>query len=210
VGWEPTPWQTTIGDLDIVVVSHDPRACAVQISTLALLVKPVVQAHQVMARLQNGMTLEVQVCAPATWGATLAMYTGNDAHRVWLQKHALHHGFTLDRDGLYRHGVVYDVPDEVQLYALLGMAWIPPELREYYVADVAPPQAIAPLLTLGDMQGDLHMHTTWSDGNGSIAQTGRICPYARLHPCRNYRPWCIDWRHQWARQQTLARPTPRN
>jgi len=162
--------QTTIGDLDIVVVSHDPRACAVQISTLALLVKPMVQETRVMARLQNGMTLEVQVCAPATWGATLAMYTGNDAHRLWLQKQALHHGYTLDRDGLYRHGVVYDVPDEVQLYALLGMAWIPPELREYYVADVAPPQAIAPLLALGDMQGDLHMHTTWSDGNGSIAQ----------------------------------------
>jgi len=162
--------QTTIGDLDIVVVSSDPRTCAVQISTLALLVKPMVQETRVMARLQNGMTLEVQVCAPATWGATLAMYTGNDAHRLWLQKQALHHGYTLDRDGLYRHGVVYDVPDEVQLYALLGMAWIPPELREYYIADVLPPQTLAPLLALGDMQGDLHMHTTWSDGNGSIAQ----------------------------------------
>jgi DNA polymerase (family 10) len=162
--------QTTIGDLDIVVVSHDPIACAQQISGLALLVKPQHHHERVVARLQNGMTLEVQVATPAVWGATLAMFTGNDAHRTWLQKQAEHHGFTLQRDGLYRHGVIYDVPDEVQLYALLGMPWIPPELREYYSADVPPPSNIASLFTLGDMQSDLHMHTTWSDGNGSIAQ----------------------------------------
>ena len=162
--------QTTIGDLDIVVVSHDPSVCAQQISGLALLVKAQHQHQRVLARLQNGMNLEVQVVNPSVWGATLAMYTGNDAHRLWLQKQAQHHGFTLQRDGLYRHGVIYDVPDEVQLYALLGMPWIPPELREYYSADASPPQTLAPLLALGDMQGDLHMHTTWSDGNGSIAQ----------------------------------------
>ncbi|MCX6015658.1 MAG: helix-hairpin-helix domain-containing protein [Chloroflexales bacterium] len=162
--------QSTIGDLDIVVVSHDPIACAQQISGLTLLVKPQHHHQRVVARLQNGMTLEVQVASPATWGATLAMYTGNEAHRLWLQKQALHHGFTLQRDGLYRHGVIYDVPDEVQLYALLGMPWIPPELREYYIADVRSPQHLASLFTIADMQSDLHMHTTWSDGNGTIAQ----------------------------------------
>jgi DNA polymerase (family X) len=162
--------QTTIGDLDIVVVSHDPILCAQQISNLGLLVKAQHQHQRVVARLQNGMNLEVQVVNPSVWGATLAMYTGNDAHRLWLQKQAQHHGFTLQRDGLYRHGVIYDVPDEVQLYALLGMPWIPPELREYYSADVPAPVQMAPLFGLGDMQSDLHMHTTWSDGNGSIAQ----------------------------------------
>lgn len=162
--------QTTIGDLDIVVVSHDPILCAQQISNLGLLVKPQHQHQRVVARLQNGMNLEVQVVNPSVWGTTLAMYTGNDAHRLWLQKQALHHGFVLERDGLYRHGVIYDVPDEVQLYALLGMPWIPPELREYYSADVPPPPHITPLFEISDMQSDLHMHTTWSDGNGSIAQ----------------------------------------
>lgn len=162
--------QPTIGDLDIVVVSHDPLRCAQYISELTLLVKPQLNQQSVLARLQNGMTLDVQVTTPAGWGAVLFMHTGDDAHRLWLQKHALHHGFELRCDGLYRHGLIYAVPDEVHLYALLGMPWIPPELREYYSADVSPPLTLAPLVSLADMQSDLHMHTTWSDGNSSIAQ----------------------------------------
>lgn len=168
---------STIGDLDVVVASSDPRACLDTLTQSVLLMRAQIQSSSLTAVLPNGMHVEILVVTPAQWGVALAMHTGTVAHRAWLVQRAQHYGFVIDDYQVWRAGAPHPLGAEAEFYHLLDLPWIAPELRDRIVDDasLALPSA---LLARADMTGDLHMHTTWSDGRGSVAQMAEA---ARQH-----------------------------
>jgi DNA polymerase (family 10) len=168
---------STVGDLDVVVASSDPVACVQMLAQSVLLMRAQVHSSAMAAVLPNGMNVEIIVVTPDMWGVALAMYTGSRAHRDWVLQRAQQRGLVIRDYALWQQGAMQAVPSEVEFYQRIDLPWIAPELRDRIVdeASLSLPPA---LLTRADMTSDLHMHTTWSDGRGSVAQMAEA---ARQH-----------------------------
>ncbi len=121
------------------------------------------RGDRTMVRLVNGTDAGVCVVAPDRYGAALLRYTGSDAHYAGLVALASARGVDLDRGAT-----------EEELYAALGLAFVPPELREDRgeIARAAA-NALPMLIEAGAIRGDLQMHTTWSDGAASVEDMAR-------------------------------------
>jgi len=114
--------------------------------------------------------IEVRTATPETAGAALVWHTGTPRHVKWLQTRARMLDLTFSADGLgQRGGTPLLVPDEQTFYQLLGLPFVAPELREGHdEIDAAERNLMPPLVTALHIRGDLHMHSTWSDGRDSI------------------------------------------
>jgi DNA polymerase (family 10) len=141
-------------------------------------------AHSVVAaepagvtiRFADGTTADIHCAAPPRYGHALAWATGSAAHLALLGSHAASRGFALDAGGLTRDGAAVPCPDEEAFFETLGLAHIPPELREG--ADEIARAAAGPLPRLverSDLRGLLHCHTTYSDGANSVAELAEAC-----------------------------------
>lgn len=114
--------------------------------------------------------LDVLVADPASAGAALVWHTGSRPHTTALVNRASQRHLVFADGELRRRGLLIDAPTEDALYRHLDLAAIPPELREGHDEIVAAEQGGLPvLIALEDMRGDLHMHTTWSDGRDSVS-----------------------------------------
>jgi len=108
---------------------------------------------------------------PKSFGAALQYFTGSKAHNIALRDRAIAHGFKLNEYGLFR--VADDVrvagEREADIYAALGLEWVPPELREMRgEIDAAEARALPRLIDRADLRGDLHMHSTETDGKDEV------------------------------------------
>ncbi|NNJ27151.1 DNA polymerase/3'-5' exonuclease PolX [Alienimonas chondri] len=170
----------TVGDVDLSAASTDPPAAVEAFCTHPLVVE-IVERTERTARVRltvdpgRPTDAELVVNAPAAWGAGLILGTGSKMHvaalRDWLSAADL----TLGDDGLRRDGALVDSRTEEAVYAAAGVAFIPPELREggngvLRVADLERGGGLPELIAQGDLKGDLHMHTTASDGAGTIRE----------------------------------------
>ena len=119
--------------------------------------------------------LEVHVASPDTAGAALVWHTGTRRHAKWLQTRATAFGLTFIDGRLARNGnAPPHVPDEETFYRLIDLPYIPPELRDGEDEIVAAERGQLPsLIDKRHIRGDLHMHSTWSDGRDSILQMAR-------------------------------------
>ncbi|MBM4411831.1 MAG: DNA polymerase/3'-5' exonuclease PolX [Chloroflexi bacterium] len=176
--------QTTIGDLDLVVMSDQPDTVLRQLATLKLWMRAHVNNQQLSAVLPNGMSLDLIVVEPHAWGAALLLSTGSQQHITWMHQRAAQRDYQLSLDGVRHAGRSVSLVDEHEIYTALELAWIPPEVREWYQsdADIAVPLPHQ-LIDHRDMQGDLHMHTTWSDGSADIrtmAESARSYGYRHI------------------------------
>ena len=169
---------STVGDLDVVVASNDPLACVQLVAQSVLLMRTQVHASAITAVLPNGMNVEIIVVTPEMWGVALAMYTGNQAHRDWIVRRAHQRGLVIRDNALWQQGAIQATPSEEEFYQRLDLPWIAPELRDRVIDDSWLDTPHQPLLARHDMRSDLHMHTTWSDGRGSVAQ---MADAARQH-----------------------------
>jgi len=127
-------------------------------------------------RLTDDTTVDIYCTAPPQYGHALAWATGSAAHLALLGAHAASRGFALDAGGLTKDGAAVPCPDEETLFEALGLAWIPPELREG--TDEIARAAAGPLPRLierSDLRGLLHCHTTYSDGANSVAEMAEAC-----------------------------------
>ncbi len=116
-------------------------------------------------------------------GAALQYFTGSKAHNIALRDRAIQRGYKLNEYGLYRvdDGARVAGEDEAGIYAALGLAFVPPELREHRgEIDAAERGALPPLVQLADLQGDLHCHTTATDGRDDIETMARAAQAAGL------------------------------
>lgn len=131
-----------------------------------------------------GVRVELAVGPPASFGNLLQHATGSAAHNVRLRELAVRRGLSVSQNGIAGPGGTLAHADEDAVYAALGLAPIPPELREDAgEIEAAQRGPLEPLVALSDIRGELHCHTTWSDGTLSVAgmvEAARARGYAYL------------------------------
>ena len=129
--------------------------------------------NKVSFHVAQGLQVDVRLLPAASYGAALQYFTGSKAHNVSLRQRALKMGYTLSEWALARLSdeSVVAAATEQEIYAALGMDWIPPEMRENLgEIEAAARHQLPRLIEFADIQGDLHMHTTASDGHKSISE----------------------------------------
>jgi DNA polymerase (family 10) len=178
--------RSTIGDVDLLVASEAPAAVMRAFAGLPQVAEIVLSGQtKTTVRLHDGMQVDLRVLEPERWGAALQYFTGSQAHNVRLRELAQKQGLSLSEYGFKRaDGSERLCPEEEQVYATLGLPWIPPELRE----DRGEIQAalageLPALIARPQIRGDLHAHSDWSDGAaslGEMAEAARALGYAYL------------------------------
>jgi DNA polymerase (family X) len=164
----------TVKDLDIVATASDPAALAAAVAGL-----PQVEAastpgpNAVRIRTHTGIGVDVRIVEPDQFGNVLQHLTGSKQHNVVLRDFAVRRGMHVSEYGLLddNTGITHRCATEAEVYALLGMDYIEPELREDRgELEAALKHALPQLVTASDLKGDLHCHTTASDGTASIEE----------------------------------------
>jgi DNA polymerase (family X) len=162
----------TVRDLDIIATAHDPQALVDYFCALDWVVdvaakgptKATVVSH-------DGLRFDLRVVEPASYGNLLQHFTGSKHHNVALREDAVRRGFSISEYSVtvVESGEEHSFATEDEVYEFLGYAWIPPELRENGgELAAARSRSLPELVALGDLRGDLHTHTTWSDGKDSL------------------------------------------
>jgi DNA polymerase (family 10) len=164
----------SVKDLDIIATATDPLALARAAAALEL-----VEAAQtptesgVRLRTHTGLKVDVRIVAPDQFGNLMQHFTGSKEHNVALREAAVRKGLHVSEYGVLDDatGVTHRCECEEQVYALLGLEYIEPELRENRgELEAAARRALPALVTTADLRGDLHCHTTASDGTASIEE----------------------------------------
>ncbi|MBI4642905.1 MAG: DNA polymerase/3'-5' exonuclease PolX [Deltaproteobacteria bacterium] len=162
----------TIGDVDFLVVSNHPEKVMDFFVSLPGVVK--VWGHgstKSSVRLKEGFDMDLRVIPPESYGAALQYFTGSKEHNIALRKIAIDQGYKLSEYGLFQGNTPVAAETEEEVYAKLGMAWIPPELREDRgEIDAALAGKLPDLLGYQDIKGDLHVHSNWNGGAQSIRE----------------------------------------
>ena len=162
----------TIGDVDIVASAADPAGLMARLAAYDNVAKILVQGPTRMSVvLRSGLQIDLRVVKNASFGAALLYFTGSKAHNIALRSLANEHGWKLNEYGLFAGTRRIAGATEEEIYAKLGLAFIPPELREDRgEVALASKNSLPQLITLADLRGDLHVHSNWSDGTASIAE----------------------------------------
>lgn len=165
----------TVGDLDILVTGPEPGP-----ALEAFTKHP--RVHDVLALGENkasvrfgleGLQVDVRVLPRESYGAAMQYFTGSKEHNILLRNRALKLGLTLNEYGLFRLESNERVAGatEEEIYRALGLDWIPPELRENQgEIECAAEGRLPRLVELADIRGDLHMHTTETDGRATLQE----------------------------------------
>lgn len=125
------------------------------------------------ARLADGAPVRLRAVPPEAAAVARVLATGSSAHTEALKRRAVERGYRLEEDGLMEGDRVLETPDEEALYDALGLAWVPPELREGRgEVEAAASGQLPRLVDHDDLRGTFHCHTTWSDGRASVAEMG--------------------------------------
>ena len=170
----------TVGDLDVLVTG---KACCDD-ATREQLIEHVIKLpglmeiiargeNKVSFRLRGGMQVDVRLLPPESFGAAMQYFTGSKAHNVALRQRALKMGYTLSEYSLAKLDTEEPVAGktEEEIYAKLKLDYIPPELRENQgELDAAEAHTLPVLISQGDLQGDVHMHTVETDGRNTIEE----------------------------------------
>lgn len=162
----------TCGDLDVLVTSCDH---GIPMDTLAghPLVESVLQRGETKqrVRLSSGIEMDLRVVPDGSFGAALQYFTGSKEHNVVVRQRAKNLGLKVNEYGVFRGDEQIAGATEEDVYTAVDLPWIPPELRENRGEIQAAENGSLPeLLTIDQIKGDLHMHTTASDGAGSIIE----------------------------------------
>lgn len=175
----------TIGDLDLLTTSADAAEVCAWVATdeAGPAGKQVILAGETKTTLRVPPGLNVDVrCVPAeSYGAALLYFTGSKQHNVDLRGRAIARGLTLNEYGLFQgeagaHGERVAGETEEGIYEALGLAWIPPELRESQgELEAAETGTLPSLITTADIRCDLQMHTTGSDGRQTVEEMALAC-----------------------------------
>ncbi|MFC6787074.1 helix-hairpin-helix domain-containing protein [Halobaculum halobium] len=193
-------WRDTIGDVDVLVASDDGEAVVDLFTDWSAVDDVIEAGEQKASVRVDGIRVDLRVVVPGEFGAALQYFTGSKAHNVTLRNLAIDRGLKLNEYGVFdvselrsdgqsgadasddaggveasgsgqRVGERLGGAEESEMYGALDLPVIPPELRE----DTGEIQAaldgdLPDLLTRGEIRGDLHTHTEWSDGGNTIAE----------------------------------------
>ncbi len=178
----------TVGDLDILVTGGccdnpaERAAVMDQVTKLPGIADVLLRGeNKVSFRLRSGMQVDVRLLPPASFGAAMQYFTGSKAHNIALRQRALKLGYTLSEYSLARVKDQQAVAGrtEEEIYATLGLDFIPPELREACgEIEAAERHELPRLITEEDIRGDVHMHTLETDGKCTLEEMAQA---AREH-----------------------------
>ncbi len=180
-------WAETCKDIDLIATAEEPQELAE-----ALVAHPLVAnagkagPNGVRAQTNNGISVDLRIVPPQDFGNLLQHFTGSKAHNVQLREAAVGRGLSVSEHGVTdtESGEVTHCASEAEVYERLGYAYIVPELREGRGELKAAREGKLPeLIELADVKGDLHAHTTLSDGRntlGEMAEAGRDRGYAYM------------------------------
>ena len=166
--------RSTVGDLDILVAARESGPVMDAFTTLP----GVVRVHgkgdtKASIEFGDGVRAQLWVHPPEKFGTALQYATGSKDHNVQLRQLALDKGLSLSEHSLTKmdgSGEIFCATEQ-EVYAALGLPWIPPELREDHgEVQAAKAGKLPRLIELQDLRADLHMHSTWSDGKLSMAE----------------------------------------
>jgi DNA polymerase (family X) len=164
----------TFRDLDIIATATDPEALIEHFTKLKWVVEVVAKGPTKATVLSNeGLRFDLRVVPPESYGNLLQHFTGSKDHNVALRERAVKRGFSVSEYSITVVETAEELTfeDESDVYARLGYQFIPPELRENAgELEAALKGELPKLAELGDVKGDLHSHTTYSDGRDSLEQ----------------------------------------
>ena len=167
-------FRETIGDIDVVVAAEgNPGAVMERFTTMPIVAEVIAYGPRKSAIVSSsGMQVDLRVVEPGQYGSAALYFTGSKAHNIRLRQLAIDRGWTLSEYGLAETatGRVVASATEEEVYAALGLPWIPPELREDDgEVELALSGALPRPIGEGDLRGDLHVHTDLSgDGRESL------------------------------------------
>ncbi|REF01127.1 DNA polymerase/3'-5' exonuclease PolX [Thermomonospora umbrina] len=164
----------TIGDLDVLAASDDPGPIMAAFTALPQVAEVIARGDKkTSVRTVKGLQVDLRVVPPEAWGAALQYFTGSRQHNVRIRERAVRAGLKLSEYGLFSAseedgGLIVSATEE-EVYARLGLPWIPPTLREDSGEIEAALDGTLPrLVTEEDLRGDLHSHTDLTDGTASL------------------------------------------
>jgi len=162
----------TIGDLDFLAVAGDVNRVMDHLAQYGDLADVLLRGETKMSiRLAGGLQVDLRVVPAESFGAALQYFTGSQAHNIELRGRAKARGLKINEYGVFRGKKSIAGRTEEEVYGALDLPCFPPELREARREfDWAEAGELPTLIEPGDIRGDLHMHSTWSDGVATIEE----------------------------------------
>ncbi len=162
----------TVGDLDVLATSTNSAAVMDALAAHPLIEKVLARGDtKQRVRLLSGIELDLRVVADESYGAAMQYFSGSKEHNIVIRRRAQERGLKINEYGVFHDEQYVAGRTEEEVYAAVGLPWIPPELRENRgEIERAELGRLPTLVELSDMQGDLHMHTTVTDGTASILE----------------------------------------
>jgi DNA polymerase (family X) len=176
-------WRETVGDLDLLVAAKRPGEVIRAFLTFDDIGRVRGQGEtKASVEMASGLEVQLWVHPPQHFGTALQYATGSQAHNVRLRELAQARGLSLSEHGFKQaDGTVRECAEEAEVYRILGLPWIPPELREDRGEIQAAVEGRLPeLIHEGDVRGELHAHTDWSDGSTTLEEMAEAAARAGL------------------------------
>ncbi|URM93585.1 DNA polymerase/3'-5' exonuclease PolX [Actinomadura madurae] len=162
----------TIGDVDVLAASRDPRPIMEAFTALPFVAEVIAGGDKkTSVRTAKGLQVDLRVVPPESWGAALQYFTGSQAHNIRTGEIAVKAGLKLSEYGLFdaETGELIVSETEEEVYERLGLPWVHPALREDTgEIEAALEDELPRLVTVENLRGDLHSHTDLTDGVASL------------------------------------------
>jgi DNA polymerase (family 10) len=172
-------WKETIGDIDILVVSKNPRRVMDFFTSMYRDSKTIMEGPKRSSiRLSSGLQVDLRVFSADEFGSAMMYFTGSKEHNVEMRKLAISRKWKLSEYGLFSGNKKIAGKTEEEVFKKMGMGWIPPEMRENMgEIEAAQKGRLPKLVQLSEIRGDLHCHSDWSgDARTPIPE---LAPHAK-------------------------------
>ncbi|UTD29775.1 DNA polymerase/3'-5' exonuclease PolX [Bradyrhizobium sp. WD16] len=165
----------TVGDLDLLMVAGGGAAAGTKLTRYDNVADVLAQGEtRTTVVLRSGLQVDLRVVPQESYGAALMYFTGSKAHNIALRALAGERGWKLNEYGLFDGSRRIAGANEEEVYKKLGLAFVPPEMREDRgEIALAKAKRLPKLISRDDLRGDLHVHSNWSDGTAPIAEMAK-------------------------------------
>jgi DNA polymerase (family 10) len=162
----------TVADLDLLATCRRPGPVMDRLADYEAIAEVLARGKtKMIVRLRNGLQMDLRVVPEESYGAALQYFTGSKEHSIQLRRRSLERGLKINEYGVFRGDKRIAGRTEEEVYEAVGLPWIPPELREARgEIELALEGRLPKLLELDDLRGDLHLHTTATDGRAFLEE----------------------------------------
>lgn len=162
----------TIGDLDMPIATNEPDKVLEHFLKFPEIADVLATGDKkASVVLKNDVQVDIRVSTPQAYGAMLQYFTGSKQHNILLRNYSLTKDMSLSEYGIKKGGDLKEFSDEESFYKFIGLPFIPPEIRHgNFEVEAAQKDKLPKLIELGDIKGDIHMHTQLSNGVNTIEE----------------------------------------